>query len=87
MKIAKVIKIIDETSEKITVLGDHDNFISIFNNLLSNAIQATEQIEQAQISIHLSITKEKLLLKFEDNGAGIPLSIQRYPKNLHRDHW
>ena len=71
-----VIKIIDETSEKITVLGDHDNFISIFNNLLSNAIQATEQIEQAQISIHLSITKEKLLLKFEDNGAGIPLSIQ-----------
>jgi nitrogen fixation/metabolism regulation signal transduction histidine kinase len=70
------INIIDDTAEKITVLGDHDNFISIFNNLLSNAIQATEHVEQAQVNIHLSITKEKLLLSINDNGAGIPLTIQ-----------
>lgn len=70
------INIIDDTTEKITVLGDHDNFISIFNNLLSNAIQATENINQAQVNIHLSITKEKLLLSIMDNGTGISLSIQ-----------
>lgn len=73
-----VIQVSDKTHGDIKVLGDADNFISIFNNLLRNAIQATEQIPQAQVNISLAISNEKLLISFEDNGPGIPLAIQSH---------
>jgi signal transduction histidine kinase len=73
-----VIQVSDKTHDDIKVLGDADNFISIFNNLLRNAIQATEQIPQAQVIISLAISNDKLLISFEDNGPGIPLAIQSH---------
>jgi signal transduction histidine kinase len=66
----------DETPHELKVLGNKDNFISIFNNLFRNAIQAVDQIEHPIIQLHLSISSNKLLIKFEDNGVGIPESIQ-----------
>ena len=66
----------DETPHELMVLGNKDNFISIFNNLFRNAIQAVDQIEHPIIQLHLSISSNKLLIKFEDNGVGIPEDIQ-----------
>ena len=66
----------DETPHELKVLGNKDNFISIFNNLFRNAIQAVDQIEYPIIQLHLSISSNKLLIKFEDNGIGIPEAIQ-----------
>jgi signal transduction histidine kinase len=58
------------------VLGNKDYFISIFNNLFRNAIQAVDQIENPIIQLHLAISSNKLLIKLEDNGIGIPEAIQ-----------
>jgi signal transduction histidine kinase len=66
----------DETKQHILVLGNKDNFISIFNNLFRNATQAVDQVEHPIIQLHLSISANKLLIKFEDNGIGIPEAIQ-----------
>jgi len=66
----------DETTHELKVLGNKDNFISIFNNLFRNALQAVDQIEHPIIQLHLSISSNKLLIKFEDNGIGIPEAIQ-----------
>jgi signal transduction histidine kinase len=66
----------DETQQHILVLGNKDNFISIFNNLFRNATQAVDQVEHPIIKLHLSISANKLLIKFEDNGIGIPEAIQ-----------
>ena len=66
----------DETANDLLVLGNKDNFISIFNNLFRNAIQAVDPIAQPVIQLHLAITSNKLLIKFEDNGIGIPEAIQ-----------
>jgi len=66
----------DETANGLLVLGNKDNFISIFNNLFRNAIQAVDPIAQPVIQLHLAITSNKLLIKFEDNGIGISEAIQ-----------
>ena len=66
----------DETQNGMLVLGNKDNFISIFNNLFRNATQAVDQVEHPIIQLHLSISANKLLIKFEDNGIGIPEAIQ-----------
>ena len=66
----------DETPNDLKVLGNKDNFISIFNNLFRNAIQAVDQIEHPIIQLHLAISSNKLLIKLEDNGIGIPEAIQ-----------
>ncbi len=66
----------DETPQNLMVLGNKDNFISIFNNLFRNAIQAVDQIENPIIQLHLAISSNKLLIKLEDNGIGIPEAIQ-----------
>jgi nitrogen fixation/metabolism regulation signal transduction histidine kinase len=66
----------DETPHELKVLGNKDNFISIFNNLFRNAIQAVDQVAHPIIQLHLSISSNKLLIKFEDNGIGIPEDIQ-----------
>ncbi|WP_254155569.1 sensor histidine kinase [Chryseosolibacter indicus] len=43
----------------------------IINNLISNAIRYCDKDKDAFIRIEVKVTKDKLILKFEDNGIGI----------------
>ena len=54
---------------------DKDHFMRIFNNLMSNAIQAIDE-DEGQIEVQLSRKNGKILLKVQDNGTGIPLDIR-----------
>lgn len=56
---------------EILVLGDKDQCLRVFNNLLSNAIQALEDIQEPFIEIHADLGPENVILSIRDNGCGI----------------
>lgn len=62
-------------AEKTLIFGDKDLILRVFNNLIKNAIQAIHENKKGFISISLEQKQNKLLIKIEDNGRGIPESM------------
>ncbi len=60
------------------VYADKNQLISVFNNLIKNAIQATNDIENAKIEVRLFKEKNWFYIEVEDNGTGI--SEEKKPK-------
>lgn len=54
------------------VFADKNQLISVFNNLIKNALQATEENENREISIHIKSANKFYYVKIKDNGVGIP---------------
>jgi signal transduction histidine kinase len=46
--------------------------ISVFNNLVKNSLQATEEVEDAKIVVSLNDLNHYFEITVEDNGLGIP---------------
>ena len=55
---------------------DATQLVRIVNNLINNAIQACEEVEQPQISVTITKDKKSILLSVVDNGKGIPKTLQ-----------
>lgn len=70
------INILNFSDKEIVVLGDKDQLLRMFNNLLKNAIEATEPDKQCEISILLRNDTEQVYLEVKDNGKGIPIEAQ-----------
>ncbi len=66
---AKKLSLNCQTSENLIVLGDSDELIRLFVNLLDNAIKYTEH---GGINISASENEKNILVKVEDTGIGIP---------------
>ncbi len=66
---AKKLSLNCETSENLILLGDSDELIRLFVNLLDNAIKYTER---GGINISASQNEKNILVKVEDTGIGIP---------------
>ena len=58
-----------ETPENLMILGDSDELIRLFVNLLDNAIKYTER---GEISITANHNEKSVLIKVVDTGIGIP---------------
>ncbi len=58
--------------EPILVEADKRQLIRVFNNLISNAIQARKGTENDYVKIVLSRDGDKAIVEIEDNGKGIP---------------
>lgn len=52
--------------------ADRDQLLRCFNNLLKNAIEATQHQKPGIIDVKFEINKNSVLLSIKDNGAGIP---------------
>ncbi|WP_225870991.1 sensor histidine kinase [Pedobacter frigiditerrae] len=65
------ILVLNRTNKKITVLGDKDQLLRTFNNLLKNAIEASEGKEKCIIKIHLLNDEKNVFVEVQDNGKGI----------------
>ena len=65
---AKQIKLNCNVSENLMILGDSDELIRLFVNLLDNAIKYTER---GRINISASQNGKNILVKIEDTGIGI----------------
>ncbi len=65
------IVIINKTEAEPVVLGDKDQLLRTFNNLLKNAIEAIPENRFAQIKIIIYENSNNVVVSVEDNGRGI----------------
>lgn len=70
------IVVLNRTNRTIIVLGDKDQLLRTFNNLLKNAIEASEGKASCAIKIHIINDDRYVQIEVEDNGKGIDLSLQ-----------
>lgn len=61
-----------EKLEQVSLFADKDLLIRVFNNLIKNAIQATEEGEFTEIEIAIKEEVNQYLIAIKDNGSGIP---------------
>lgn len=59
----------------IIMNGDENQLSQVFLNLLKNAMQALEGLNNGEINMTIE-QNERLLIKISDNGPGIPADIQ-----------
>ena len=59
-------------SKKYYSLADKEQLLRVFNNLIKNSIQAISDPEKGLIEISIEEDNKYLILKFTDNGNGIP---------------
>ena len=65
------IYIFNHTILEVIVLGDKDQLLRTFNNLLKNAIEAADPESRCVIKINLMNDEENVFVEVEDNGKGI----------------
>ncbi|MDQ7948248.1 MAG: HAMP domain-containing sensor histidine kinase [Pedobacter sp.] len=70
------IVILNRTNRNVVVLGDKDQLIRIFNNLLKNAIEASEERPKCAIKIRIINDDKNAYVEIEDNGKGIDEALQ-----------
>jgi len=61
-----------DCEEEQLVNIDIRQWLRVFNNLIKNSIQATEEGRKTEIKIKLQRTENTLKITFSDNGKGIP---------------
>jgi len=59
------------TIEEAIIHGNKDYLIRLFNNLIKNAIQATEEKEEPKIKVSIEELDNQYSISIEDNGIGI----------------
>ncbi len=65
----------NQTNIPIIVLGDKDQLLRSFNNLLKNAIEAADDSVKCVIDIELNNNAENVQIIVKDNGKGINESL------------
>jgi two-component system nitrogen regulation sensor histidine kinase NtrY len=70
------IVLLNRTNRNVMVLGDKDQLIRIFNNLLKNAIEASDDKEKCAIKIRVINDNKNAYIEIEDNGKGIDKVLQ-----------
>ena len=58
-------------TKDVYVLGDAEQLIQVFNNLLKNAIQAIPSDRSGKIHVKLEVISEEVFISIVDNGTGI----------------
>lgn len=68
--------VLNRTNKEAVILGDKDQLLRTFNNLLKNAIEATEGKERCAIKIKVINDDKNVYVEVEDNGKGIDPRLQ-----------
>jgi nitrogen fixation/metabolism regulation signal transduction histidine kinase len=59
------------SASSVEVLVDKGQWIQVMNNLLKNAIQATQNRENGKITVRLELNEKNVKIEVQDNGVGI----------------
>ena len=62
--------------EKIIVNFDGEQILSVFNNLIKNAVQSIPNESEGVININITVKDNRVIMEFHDNGKGIPEDIR-----------
>lgn len=71
---AKGVKVVEDVEDFYFITNKHA-FSTIFNNLFKNALEAVEE-GKGVVKISLKNSADRVLLKIEDNGPGIPVKYR-----------
>lgn len=72
-----IITIHKESSDPIIILGDRDQLLRCFNNLLKNGIEARQKDKQMRIDIQIEmLDSNEVSIQVKDNGKGIDKSVR-----------
>lgn len=68
--------VLHPVSEDFYVYVDKNQMIRVFNNIISNAIQAIPQDRRGKIEISMAKEGNYIITRIKDNGAGIPENMR-----------
>lgn len=71
------ISLADESTNEIIILGDKDQLLRSFNNLLKNAIEAARSEIICQINIRIHNDDKSVFIEVQDNGKGIDEELRK----------
>jgi signal transduction histidine kinase len=57
---------------EVVIFADKEQLNSMLSNILRNAVQAIPGNRRGVINLSLSVSDQKVLIRIEDNGIGIP---------------
>ena len=63
---------LSQPKENITIKADKDRITSVFNNLMTNAIQSIPEGKKGIIEVTVLKEKKRAQISIKDNGVGIP---------------
>ncbi|MDO9000777.1 MAG: HAMP domain-containing sensor histidine kinase [Bacteroidota bacterium] len=63
-------------SKELFVLGDKDQALRVFNNVLKNAVQALDETVNPKIEIDCQEKHEFIVISIKDNGCGIDIGME-----------
>ncbi|MGJ4087695.1 sensor histidine kinase [Corynebacterium jeikeium] len=66
----RTVQVVNETGEVPIVVGDVNRLHQVFSNLLTNALRHAG--EDAEVTLRLDKTDDRVIVDVEDNGQGIP---------------
>jgi nitrogen fixation/metabolism regulation signal transduction histidine kinase len=62
---------------QIVVMGDKDQALRVFNNIIKNAVQALDDISNPKIEIGMIESDIAIIISIKDNGTGINPELQK----------
>ncbi len=68
--------VVDQTTLMVHIMGDKDQLLRSFNNLLKNAVEASAGIKDSLIYIKVRNDHKKVWIEISDNGKGIDYYLQ-----------
>jgi len=66
-----------DTEESIFINGDNKQMISVLNNIINNAVEASKENETTKIVVSLEKKNDLAMLKITDFGSGMPVDVQK----------
>lgn len=66
-----------ENAETLYVMGDKDQLLRTFNNLIKNSIEAVTNKRRCQIQINISSNSSSVFIEVKDNGEGISYEMRK----------
>ena len=67
---------ISTQAEHAYAMVNAEQIMSVFNNLIKNALQSVSQGQHVVINISASVSNQRILIKVSDNGHGISPEVQ-----------
>ncbi|TLX70829.1 HAMP domain-containing protein [Labilibacter sediminis] len=66
----------DINTTEYYIFADVEQLISVFNNLLKNALQSIPHKREGIINVNVTTSAESIVVEIKDNGLGIPKDVQ-----------
>jgi signal transduction histidine kinase len=75
---------LNSVKSEVYIYADQQQLVSVFNNLITNAIHATEERQEPKITVVVFEDINVIRVRIQDNGIGIP---PEYAENIFKPNF